>query len=215
VKDILLSVLISTVVHAAAAVVLAGLSVAPPASRDIDVITLDVAKVEFSAADGKLPEKGAEASGGAASEVVEMPPEPADGALEGEFHESVPDDFGPRPVEAAPAAVMPAVEPAVKRSADDYAGIDAPPKPVMPIKPVYPALSRAKGEEGTVVVEFTVDGDGSVKKIGIAESSGYPRLDAAAVKAVASAKFSPAVRDGQPVSSVARIPLVFRLRQRK
>jgi protein TonB len=215
VKTAAISVFVSAAVHLGAAVVLLGLSAPSPATRDIDVITLDIAKVDFSASGGKPQPESAKASPRRAeSEFAAMPPEPAAGADDGISRSPAPADFEIPAVEVVPEPPMPAAD-APAPSAADHAGIDAPPKPVTPIRPVYPALSRSRGEEGTVVVEFAVGGDGRPERISIAASSGHPRLDAAAAEAVASARFSPALRDGQPVSSVARIPLVFRLRQRK
>jgi len=52
---------------------------------------------------------------------------------------------------------------------------------------IYPEEARIKGWEGIVKVRFTLAPDGRIKEIDIAESSGYPLLDAAAILAIKDA----------------------------
>ncbi|MDD2702386.1 MAG: TonB family protein [Candidatus Omnitrophica bacterium] len=52
---------------------------------------------------------------------------------------------------------------------------------------IYPPEAREKGWEGVVKVKFTIADDGRVKAMEIAESSGYPLLDAAAMMAIKDA----------------------------
>lgn len=65
---------------------------------------------------------------------------------------------------------------------------------------VYPLESRRRGEAGAAVVRFVVDETGLVSSTEILTSSGYPRLDSAAVEAVQKARFTPFRRQGQPVA---------------
>jgi TonB family protein len=58
------------------------------------------------------------------------------------------------------------------------------------IQPDYPTLSRKLGEEGEVTIDLTVQPDGTVRGAKVGKSSGFPRLDEAALKAVNAAKFS-------------------------
>jgi len=51
----------------------------------------------------------------------------------------------------------------------------------------YPQEARLKGWEGIVKVRFTIAQDGRIKEIDVAESSGYPLLDAAAILAIKDA----------------------------
>lgn len=64
-------------------------------------------------------------------------------------------------------------------------------------KPSYPPIAKAAKAEGTVVVQVTVDEDGNV--ISAHAVSGHPLLQAVAVAAARSAKFSPTKLSGQPV----------------
>lgn len=65
--------------------------------------------------------------------------------------------------------------------------------------PRYPMESRRKREQGTVVVRLLIGIDGRVAQISIAQSSGFERLDQAAVQAIRGWRWQPVIRDGQPV----------------
>ncbi len=81
-------------------------------------------------------------------------------------------------------------------------------------QPPYPSASQRIGEEGTVVVRVVVGTDGRVVRASVARSSGFARLDEAAVKrALASWRFVPALRDGVPVEAERELSVTFRLRQ--
>lgn len=76
--------------------------------------------------------------------------------------------------------------------------------------PQYPALSRRLGEQGRVMLDVYILPDGSVGEIKLNRSSGFPRLDNAALQAVKTWKYVPAKRGDtaipfwyvQPVSFV-------------
>lgn len=67
--------------------------------------------------------------------------------------------------------------------------------------PIYPAESRAAGEQGSVLLVAGVDATGRVTSVSIRRSSGFPRLDRAAQEAFRSYKLKPAMRNGQPMAS--------------
>ncbi|MBT9568943.1 MAG: energy transducer TonB [Thiobacillus sp.] len=80
-------------------------------------------------------------------------------------------------------------------------------------KPPYPALSKRLGEAGTVRLNVLINPDGSVARLELAQSSGHPRLDRAAIETVRSQwKFAPARQRGQPVSAWVIVPIEFTLR---
>jgi len=90
---------------------------------------------------------------------------------------------------------------------------DLPPVAINPVSPmIYPPALLAQGIEGRVLLRLYVDSQG--KLVGdstrIAESSGYPALDSAAVQGAASLRFSPALRRGRPVSGQFLQPVHFR-----
>jgi len=78
-------------------------------------------------------------------------------------------------------------------------------------KPEYPRFSRIRGEEGTVVLSVEVLPHGQSGKIEVVTSSGYRRLDRAAVDAVEKAAFTPAKVGGHPVQATKRITFRFDL----
>lgn len=74
-------------------------------------------------------------------------------------------------------------------------------------KPPYPPIARAAKASGTVVVQVTVDENGNV--ISARPVSGHPLLQAGAVAAARSAKFSPTRLSGQPVKVTGVITYNF------
>ncbi|MGB7406020.1 MAG: TonB family protein [Pacificimonas sp.] len=80
-------------------------------------------------------------------------------------------------------------------------------------QPPYPSASRRLEEQGTVLVDVQIDADGRVTSASIATSSGYRRLDEAALRqAERRWRFVPAMRDGVAVPSSRRIGVKFELK---
>ena len=79
--------------------------------------------------------------------------------------------------------------------------------------PRYPPASRRLGEEGTVILRVELDEQGKVCTARISSSSGFARLDAAALDAVRNWQCTPAHRNGQPVRAVALQPFKFILQE--
>ncbi|WP_312316178.1 energy transducer TonB [Stenotrophomonas sp.] len=84
-----------------------------------------------------------------------------------------------------------------------------PPQAIHNPPPRYPPGSADAAEAGTVVLTLRIEADGTVSKVALDQSSGFPRLDAAAMEAAASWLFSPAQEDGRPVPVKAQIPVRF------
>ena len=78
--------------------------------------------------------------------------------------------------------------------------------------PSYPRESRRHHEEGTVVLALTLDTDGSVTAISVARSSGFQRLDDAALRAVRKWRWAPTTRNGQAVKVKGLVEIPFILR---
>lgn len=90
---------------------------------------------------------------------------------------------------------------------------DDPPVLVNRQSPVsYPAALLARGVEGKVVLRLHVDTLGRLNpdSTRLAESSGYPALDSAAMAAVPQFRFAPALRNGLPVAATFLQPVHFR-----
>lgn len=110
----------------------------------------------------------------------------------------------PGPPSPAPAAPSPAVE-----SAGDLSStmISATP-------PRYPHESRRRREQGTVVLTVLLSVDGTVADVSVSQSSGFERLDNAALAAVRRWRWSPTQRNGTPVMvrGLVEIPFVLQTR---
>ena len=78
-------------------------------------------------------------------------------------------------------------------------------------KPHYPYMARRLGQSGVVVVTATIMVDGKPTKVRILNSSGYDDLDAAALKAVREARFTPAHIKGEPEAGEIHIEFTFTL----
>lgn len=77
--------------------------------------------------------------------------------------------------------------------------------------PAYPPQSRRNREEGTVVLEVLVKADGSLGELRLKTSSGYNRLDDAALKAVKNWHFVPAKRGNDAIDFWYELPIEFSL----
>lgn len=77
--------------------------------------------------------------------------------------------------------------------------------------PKYPRISLKMGEEGSVVVRVKLDKEGTIAEASIKSSSGYQRLDDAAVSAVKTWKCHPAIRDNTAVEAYALQPFEFKV----
>lgn len=130
------------------------------------------------------------------------------------------------PAEAPPAPAAPSVEgtPNAPAGATPQAGSGRPGPSDEPVRlntksvsyvrqpeAVYPAFSKRAGETGTVHVDVLIDEKGLPVEVTIRKSSGYPRLDDAAVAAARGALFSPHMENGVARRATATIPFVFEL----
>ena len=77
--------------------------------------------------------------------------------------------------------------------------------------PLYPTLSRRLKEQGTVYLQVLVLKNGKVGQLKLKQSSGFSRLDQAALNAVRGWTYQPAVKLGQPIDYWFVQPVVFNL----
>ncbi|HWV15387.1 MAG TPA: energy transducer TonB [Cellvibrio sp.] len=77
--------------------------------------------------------------------------------------------------------------------------------------PVYPTISKRLREEGTVILEILVTASGSVAEMRLKQSSGYERLDEAAMRAVKQWHFLPARRGNEAIDFWYELPIEFSL----
>jgi len=76
---------------------------------------------------------------------------------------------------------------------------------------LYTDDARAHGIEGTVTIEALIDEGGQIRSSRVFKSLGFG-LDEVTLASVRQWEFSPATRDGAPVSVVAQIDVQFNLR---
>ncbi len=86
---------------------------------------------------------------------------------------------------------------------------DRPPRLLKQTRPRYPQEAFVKKIEGTVVLELLIDAAGRVARARVVQS--VPALDAAALEAAREWVFSPALKQGRPVATLATAPVSFRI----
>jgi TonB family protein len=90
---------------------------------------------------------------------------------------------------------------------------EEPPVAINPVSPVrYPQPLLLQGIEGRVLLRLYVDSAGRVvpDSTRVAESSGYPALDSAALAGSPELRFSPALHQGLPIAAAFLQPVQFR-----
>jgi protein TonB len=119
-------------------------------------------------------------------ELVEIEPKMPELAMDIEAEEG---SFMP------PAAIPPSnVPPTITGVAGDT------PVATMLIQPAYPAVAASRGLEGFVDVEFDVTETGATTNVRILQAQPAKVFERETIKAVKRWKFSPVIRDGQPVA---------------
>ncbi len=90
---------------------------------------------------------------------------------------------------------------------------DQPPVAINPVTPMtYPPALLEQGIEGRVLLRLFVDAKGKLipDSTRLAESSGYPALDSAALGGAQELRFSPALRNGRAIAAPFLQPVHFR-----
>ncbi|MBX3586993.1 MAG: energy transducer TonB [Ramlibacter sp.] len=111
----------------------------------------------------------------------------------------------PAPPIAAPVAtapVAPPPPPKVELPSSDADYLQNP-------KPAYPAISKRLGEQGKVVIRVLIGTDGTAQKAEIRQSSGYDRLDQAALTTVQRWRYLPGKRNGVAEAMWFNVPINF------
>ena len=152
---------------------------------------------------------------------VEEPPPPPPPKIETpppfvpppEIAIDIPMDVAPATAITQTTTTKPVQQPPIQQKAPAVPG--TPPKvdpKRPPTKPEYPASSRRAGEAGTVVLDLYILPNGRVGDAKVQKSSGFPRLDEAAVKeAKRSWRFTPGTENGQAVAMWHSTKVTFNL----
>ena len=88
---------------------------------------------------------------------------------------------------------------------------DDPPRPITPIKPVYPDIAQEAGIEGQVLVQCFIDEKGKVKETIVVKGIPNTGLNESAVQALRKTRFRPAKQRERPVGVWITIPINFKL----
>jgi protein TonB len=80
-------------------------------------------------------------------------------------------------------------------------------------KPNYPNMSKRLGEEGRVLLRVLVATDGKPETVELENSSGFERLDQAAIDVVKKWSFIPAKKGKEVLSAYVLVPVKFTLNQ--
>lgn len=130
----------------------------------------------------------------------------------------------PAPAPVAEAAPEPAPAPVAEPTPAPPPPPLAPPAPPAPPRielpstnadylrnppPDYPALSRRLGEEGQVMLRVLIGADGQPQQVELRRSSGYERLDRAALDTVRRWRFVPGKRNGVAEAMWFNVPINF------
>jgi protein TonB len=77
--------------------------------------------------------------------------------------------------------------------------------------PTYPAIAKAAGVQGTVILAATISRAGTIENLRVV--SGHPMLQQAALDAVKIWRYKPYLLDGQPVEVETSINVVFTMQR--
>ena len=88
---------------------------------------------------------------------------------------------------------------------------DDPPRPITPIKPVYPDIAQEAGIEGQVLIQCFIDKSGRVKETIVIKGLPNTGLNESAVTALRKTRFRPAKQRETPVGVWITIPINFKL----
>ncbi len=112
-----------------------------------------------------------------------------------------------------PPASQSAIEGPPERAQSEPIAVDSlAAKLISAAPPRYPIESRRKREMGTVILSVTVGEDGRVETISVHQSSGFERLDRAALGAVRQWRWLSTTIDGQAVRVRGLVRIPFELR---
>lgn len=90
--------------------------------------------------------------------------------------------------------------------------LDASPRPLARLNPIYPVQARMRKLEGHVVVEFVVNEEGRTEELLVVESVPGDVFVKPATRAIERWRFAPGTLEGKPVATRVRQKVNFSLR---
>ena len=114
----------------------------------------------------------------------------------------------PEPPPPAPKSVV--VPPQPKPTTEEYVPVTQPTY-AMQAQHTYPPEAARLHQQGVVVLMLYINGSGTLDKVEIVKSSGFPLLDAAAIREMKLSRFEPAMDGAIPIRSRAQASVTYRL----
>ena len=129
-------------------------------------------------------------------------PTPTPSAPTGNLAPAAPAPAPPSTEVTATSAPAPAAPPRVEPPSSNADYLQNP-------KPAYPPLSKRLGEQGKVIVRILIGADGVPQKAEIRQSSGFERLDQAALTTALKWRYVPGKRGGVAEDMWFNVPINF------
>lgn len=133
--------------------------------------------------------------------------------------EDVPEDVTIETTELDLSEIPPPPPPpaADEGTATIFVAYDEPPAPIGGFGAIqrnlkYPEIARKAGIEGRVIIHVLVDEKGNVVDTKVLKSLGATGCDEAAIAAIKSVKWKPAMQRDKPVKVWVAIPVIFKLK---
>lgn len=201
------AILIAIAVHALLAMALAGLGYRVVKTREDSLIAVNLAPPPPPPS----PSKPAPPESQTLQTSIQPAPVTVPAPVPRPVIAMVPTSAPPVPVMAiaAPPAPVAAPPPAPAASPSTVTSDALGTRMISGQPPRYPVESRRKKEQGTVELALVLGLDGRVESIAVAQSSGFARLDKAALDAVRRWRWAPTVRDGAPVKVRGTVEIPF------
>jgi protein TonB len=138
--------------------------------------------------------------------VVPPPPQPIIEPPKPEMTIPEPKPTPPPP----PPIVQPVVVRPQKPPTEEYVPVTQP-NYAKQAQHVYPPEAARRHQQGVVALMLYINGNGMLDKVEIVKSSGFPLLDAAAIKEMKQSRFQPAMDGVIPIRSRAQASVTYRL----
>lgn len=132
-------------------------------------------------------------------------------AMDAPVTETLPEVDFEEPIVPMAETPMPASETAIAATPASSGAVAQELKTSQRVDPTYPPISRRLSEEGTVRLKVLVDERGRPREVQVAKSSGFARLDEAAMQAVRKWRFVAATNGANAVTAWTHVAVTFKL----
>ncbi len=139
--------------------------------------------------------------------LLPPPPEPKPEMM---IPETKPEPPKPLPPPPPPKPVVIPPSPPPKPPPTNYVQVSQPTF-IAQAQHIYPPEAARRHQQGVVTLMLYINGSGTLDKIEIVKSSGFPLLDEAAIKEMKQSHFQPAMDGAIPIRSRAQASVTYRL----